>query len=252
MGRLEGKAAIVTGAGAGLGRAYSVGMAKEGASVVVNDVAAQAVEKVVAEIREQGGKAAACVAPVGTRDTAEKLVATAIGEFGRLDILVNNAGVIGSARFTEMTDEQWDSVLQVHLRGSFLNTQAAVRYMIEHGTAGRIINTTSSAGLYGQIGNANYCAAKAGIIGLTKSNSRELARYGICVNAVGPMARTAMSETLPDKFRTEFYERQAKEGTIQRLGEPEDVVPTIVFLASDESYYLTGQVIIVTGTVGLI
>lgn len=252
MGRLEGKVVAITGAGSGLGRGYALSMAKEGAVIVVNDYLQEAAEKTVAEIRERGGKAVACVGRVGTKELAEELLATALREFGKLDVLVNNAGITRDNLLIRMTEEQWDEVINVHLRGTFLNTQVAVRYFIEHKVKGRIINITSPAGIYGNAGQANYSAAKAGIIGFTKAVAREVARFGICVNAVAPIARTAMTEAIPEKAREALYEKIAKESTIRRVGEPEDVAPLVVFLAADESYYVTGQVICAAGSVGII
>ena len=252
MERLRGKVAIVTGAGMGLGKGYAIGLAKEGASIIINDVIPDAASKAVEEIKDFGGKVIACIGPVGTKETAEKMVETAVTEFGSLDILINNAGFTRDALVVKMTEEQWDAVINVHLRGTFLNTQAAVKYMIENEIKGRVINITSSAGIYGNIGQANYCSAKAGIIGLTKSNSRELARFGICVNAVAPGAKTGMTEAMPPKIKEMTYEKLAVESTIQRMGEPEDVAPLIVFLASDESYFITGQVIAAMGSTGVI
>ena len=250
MGKLKGRVAIVTGAAGGLGKAYAKGLAREGASIVVNDVVSEMANQTVREITDAGGKAIACVGGVGTKETAEKLVDVAVEEFSALHILINNAGMTRDAYLVKMKEENWDAVMNVHLKGSFLNTQAAVKYMIDNGVKGRIINITSAAGIYGNIGQANYCAAKAGIIGLTKSNARELARFGICVNAVAPMGKTAMTEAMPDKIKEAIYNRLAQKITVQRMAEPEDVVPTIIFLASDESYFVTGQVIEVQGSVG--
>ncbi len=251
MKRLENRIVIVTGAGTGLGKGYAQGLAKEGARVVVNDVIPENANQTVEEIKSAGGSAVVCSGAVGTKEIAQKLIDTAIAEYGRVDVLINNAGITRDSMLVNMTEEQWDSVIAVHLRGTFLNTQAAVRHMIEKGIRGRIINVTSGAGIYGTIGQANYSAAKAGIIGLTKSNARELARYGICVNAVAPAAKTAMTEAIPEKLRIQMYERISKRNTVQRVGEPEDVVPMIVFLASEESYFVTGQVIEVMGSIGL-
>ncbi|MEW6614112.1 MAG: SDR family oxidoreductase [Thermodesulfobacteriota bacterium] len=251
MGKLDGKVAIISGSGRGLGRGFALVMSKEGASIVVNDVDDSA-NQVVKEIESKGGKAAAVIGGVGTKDVAEKLVSTAVKEFGKLDILVNNAGIIRDQLLHKMEEKQWDDVITVHLRGAFLNTQAAVKYMIENNVKGRIINITSSAGIYGNVGQANYSAAKAGLIGLTLSNAKELARRGICVNAVGPAAQTAMTESMPDKVKEMMYKHLASTSTIQRMGQPEDVAPTVVFLASDDSYFVTGQVICAMGSTGVI
>lgn len=250
MNRLDGEVVIVTGAGGGLGRAYAKGVAEEGACVVVNDVLQEAANQTVDEIKSNGGKAVVCIGAVGTLEAAEKLVSTAVNEFGKVNVLINNAGMVRAAMMVKMTEEQWDAVLDVHLKGAFLNSQAAVKHMIDNNIKGRIINVSSPAGLYGGIGQANYSAAKAGIIGLTKSNARELARYEICVNAICPVARTGMTDSMPEKLREETYQRIAKKNTIQRMGEPEDVVPVIIFLSSTESYYVTGQIIEIAGSLG--
>lgn len=250
MKRLDGRVVIVTGAGGGLGKGYATGVAKEGACVVVNDFVPDTANQTVKEIKDAGGRAVVCIGGVGTKETAEKLVDTAVKEFGKLDVLINNAGFTRDALMVRMTEEQWESVINVHLTGTFLNSQAAVKYMVENNVKGRIINITSGSGIYGNIGQANYSAAKAGIIGLTKSNARELVRHGICVNVIAPIARTAMTEAIPENLRVAAYERVAKKNTVQRMAEPEDVVPTIIFLASEESYFVTGQVIEVMGSVG--
>jgi len=251
MGKLEGKVAIISGSGRGLGKSFAINMAKEGASVVVNDVDESANE-VIDEIGFNGGKAVAVIGGVGTVETAEKLVNTAIDKFGKLDILVNNAGILRDSLVHRMKEKQWDEVITVHLKGTFLNSQAAIKHMIENKISGRIINITSSAGIYGNIGQANYSAAKAGIIGLTKSNAKELVRYGICVNAVAPAAQTSMTDSMPEKIREMFYNQLAATSTIQRMGQPDDVAPTVIFLASDDSYFVTGQIICAMGSTGAI
>lgn len=252
MDTLKGKVAIVTGAGMGLGKAYAVGMAKEGASVVVNDIVQEAAEKTVDEIKAMGGTAIPCIGGVGSKEVAEKLVSTAASKFGKLDILLNNAGMTRDASVYKMDEKLWDEVIYVHLRGTFINTQAAMRYMVDNKIRGRIINISSPAGIYGNPGQANYSAAKGGIIALTKANSKEFARFGICVNCVAPGAKTSMTEAIPEKFRALLYAKFASESVVQRMGEPEDVVPTIIFLASDASYYITGQVIVAMGSTGVI
>ena len=257
MGRLDGKVAIITGSGRGLGRGFALAMAKEGASVVVNSTGIKedgtaTAHKVLKEIESIGGKAIAVIGQVGTKEVAERLVNTAVKEFGQLDILVNNAGITRDAMFHKMEEKQWDDVITVHLRGTFLNTQAAVKYMIENKVRGRVINIISNAGIYGWIGNANYSAAKGGIIALTKSNSRELARHGICVNAVAPIAETDMTDGMAEKVKQKTFEQIAALSVIGKMGQPEDVAPLIVFLASDESYYVTGQIICAMGFSGVI
>lgn len=252
MERLKDKVAIITGSGRGLGKAFAVAMAKEGAAIVINDVAEELATSAVSDLKAMGGKAAACIGGVGTKEMADKLVDTALKEFGKLDILVNNAGILRDNLMVRMTEKEWDDVITVHLKGTFLNSQAALKYFVENKVRGKIVNITSSAGIYGNLGQANYCSAKAGIIGLTKSNAREFARYGICVNAVAPGAKTAMTDSMPEKIRTMMYEKLAKESTIQRMGEPEDVAPLVVFLVSDEGSYVTGQIICAMGSIGII
>jgi 3-oxoacyl-[acyl-carrier protein] reductase len=252
MGKLDGKVAVVTGSGRGLGRGYAIGMANEGCAIVINDVDESATA-VVKEIKDSGGKAAAVIGGVGIKETADKLVSTAVHEFGKLDILVNNAGITRDGLFVRLEEKQWDDVIFVHLRGTFINSQAVAKYWIDNKIrGGRLINITSSAGIYGNLGQSNYSAAKAGIIGLTKSNSIELARFGITVNAVAPLAETEMTKDIPPHIKEEGDKRYAKMSTIGKVGNPEDVVPLIVFLASDDSYYVTGQVICAQGTTGLI
>lgn len=249
MGKLNGKVVIVTGSGRGLGRGFAIAMAKEGASVVVNDVDETA-NTVVKEIKDAGGKAVAVIAPVGSKETADKLVQTAVKEFGKLDVLVNNAGITRDAMVHKMTEKQFDEVIHVHLRGSFMNSQAAFIYMKENNVKGRIINITSGSGIYGNIGQANYSAAKAGIIGMTKANSKEFARYGICVNAVAPSAMTGMFAAIPPQQKDQMIAAAKFSITTGKLGDPEDVAPTIIFLASDESYFVTGQIISAQGCIG--
>lgn len=252
MGKLDGKVAIVTGSGRGLGRAFALAMAKEGCSLVVNSVdpKRRSADQTADEIRRAGGKAVSVIAEVGSKETAEKLVNTAVKEFGTLDILVNNAGYGRDALLTQMTEEQWDYIIFTHLKGTFMNTQAAVRYMINNKIRGRIVNITSGVGIYGNVGQSNYAAAKGGIIALTKTHAKELVRYGICVNAIAPLAKTEMFNNVREDLRNFMFEMMAKRNILQKVGVPEDVAPVIVFLASDDSHFVTGQVICATGDVG--
>ncbi|RLC61539.1 MAG: beta-ketoacyl-ACP reductase [Chloroflexi bacterium] len=252
MGKLDGKVAIVTGSGRGLGRAFALAMAREGCSVVTNSVDAEkrTADRTADEIRKAGGKAVSLVARVGTKQTAEELVNTAIKEFGTLHILVNNAGYGRDALLQQMTEEQWDEVVDTHLKGTFMNSQAAVKYMIENKIRGRIVNITSGVGIHGNIGQSNYAAAKGGIIAMTKTHSKELVRYGICVNTVAPLARTEMFDNVRQPLRDFMFDMMAKRNVLQKVGEPEDVAPLIVFLASDDAHFITGQVICATGDVG--
>jgi NAD(P)-dependent dehydrogenase (short-subunit alcohol dehydrogenase family)/acyl dehydratase/putative sterol carrier protein len=241
MKLLEGKVAIVTGAGGGLGRSHALAFAAEGAKVVVNDPGAgrdgtgtthKMADAVVDEIKRAGGEAAANYDSVATTEGAEAIVKTAVETFGRVDILVNNAGILRDKTIHNMTDDMWDLVLAVHLRGTFACTRAAARVMKEKGAGGRIINTTSVAGLKGNFGQSNYSAAKAGIYGFTLTSAMEFGKDGITVNAIAPLAKTRMTEnidTIPAEYR------------------PEEVSPVVVFLASDLAKDVTGRIIGVHG-----
>ena len=239
MKLLEGKVAIVTGAGGGLGRSHALALAAEGAKVIVNDPGVsrdgtgsthKMADAVVDEIKKAGGEAAANYDSVA--DGADKIIATAVEKFGRVDILVNNAGILRDKTIHNMTDDMWDLVIAVHLRGTFACTRAATRVMKEKGTGGRIINTTSVAGLKGNFGQSNYSAAKAGIYGFTLTSAMEFGKDGITVNAIAPLAKTRMTEdidTIPAEYR------------------PEEVSPVVVFLASDLAKDVTGRIIGVHG-----
>jgi NAD(P)-dependent dehydrogenase (short-subunit alcohol dehydrogenase family) len=243
---LSGRVAVVTGAAAGLGRAEAIGLARSGATVVVNDMAA-ALDKsdVFDEIAAAGSKAVAVEGDISVRATADELVATAEG-LGGLDIVVNNAGITRDRMLFNMTDEDWDAVIAVHLRGHFLLTRNAATYWRAKskegdGTIyGRIINTSSEAGLAGPVGQANYGAAKAGITALTLSAARALERYGVRANAIAPRARTAMTADV-------FGESpELADGQIDPLS-PEHVVNLVRFLASPASEGVNGQLFIVYG-----
>jgi 3-oxoacyl-[acyl-carrier protein] reductase len=249
--RLKDKVALVTGSSRGVGRAIALAYAKEGARVVVNySSSKEAGEEVVKEIEGGGGVAILVKGDVSKPAEAEALVGKGIEEFGRLDILVNNAGFTRPAMMLKMTEEQWDQVVDIHLKGAFLCSQVAGRQMKEQ-NSGKIINVTSVAGLVGTVGQINYSAAKGGILSMTKSIARELARYNVCANviSIGILAM-GMSETITsdEKFKEIYMNRIL----LRRFGQPEDVVPAFVFLASDESNYITGQLLCVDGGYGMI
>ena len=243
MGLLDGKSAIITGAGNGIGRATALLFAREGAKVIVNDLggsrageggAATPADEVVAEIRAAGGTAVANYETVASVEGARAIVDSAVREFGRLDVLINNAGILRDKTLLKLELPQWDAVIDVHLKGTFLCTQAAALVMKEQGS-GRIVNTTSVSGLLGNFGQSNYAAAKAGIYGLTRTASIELQRYGISVNAVAPVAKTRMTEDLPMFAKIE--------GTLSA----EHIAPAHLFLASDLCGERTGIVLAVAG-----
>jgi NAD(P)-dependent dehydrogenase (short-subunit alcohol dehydrogenase family) len=243
---LSGRVAVVTGAAAGLGRAEALGLARLGATVVVNDIAAALdASDVIDEINSAGAKAVAVAGDISQRATADELVATADG-LGGLDIVVNNAGITRDRMLFNMSDEEWDLVIAVHLRGHFLLTRNAATYWRTRAKNaggkifGRIVNTSSEAGLVGPVGQANYGAAKAGIISLTLTAARALGRYGVCANTICPRARTAMTADVfgaaPD----------IKEGRVDPLA-PEHVVTLVQFLSSPAAAEVNGQVFIVYG-----
>ncbi len=241
---LDGRSAIVTGASRGIGRSIAIELAKKGARVVVNYASnAGAAEDVAGIIRESGGTALVCRANVAVPDEAAFLVKNAIDEFGRIDILVNNAGITRDNLLLRMKDEDWDEVLGVNLKGAFNCARAAARFMIKN-RYGRIINISSILGLIGNSGQANYCAAKAGLLGLMKAMSKELGSRNITVNAVAPgFISTEMTAGLPEETK----EMMLSQIPLKRFGAPEDVACLVAFLASDAAAYITGQTIAVDG-----
>ncbi|MGI5169128.1 SDR family oxidoreductase [Spirillospora sp. CA-253888] len=247
----EDRVVVVTGAGRGLGRAHALEFARQGAAVVVNDLGVARdgtgaasggpAEDVVAEIRAAGGRAVASTHDIATDLGAAALVATAIEHFGRLDVLVNNAGFLRDRMLINLSEEEWDAVMRVHLKGHFLPLKHAGQYWRAESKAGRpvdgrVINTSSGAGLLGSVGQGNYSAAKAGIVGLTLVASAELGRYGVTVNAIAPAARTRMTEEV-------FAQTMAApaEGEFDAMA-PENVSPLVVWLGSAHSRGITGRV----------
>ncbi|UCD71976.1 MAG: 3-oxoacyl-ACP reductase FabG [Syntrophobacterales bacterium] len=248
--RLEGKKAVVTGGGRGVGRAISLAFGREGADVIINYVRNdEAAKEAVSKLREMGRDGLAVKANVAVKEDAERLIGTCVDRFGRIDILVNNAGVSKPAMLHKMTEQQWDEVVDIHLKGAFLCTQAASRHFVEQ-NYGKIINVTSVAGIVGTTGQINYAAAKGGLISFTKSCTRELARYNVTANVISlGIVLTDMTKKLQEdpKLR-EIYLRRI---LLNRYAEPEDIAPAFVFLASDESNYITGQLLCVDGGYGL-
>ncbi|HEX4109514.1 MAG TPA: SDR family NAD(P)-dependent oxidoreductase [Solirubrobacteraceae bacterium] len=247
---LAGRVVLVTGASRGLGRGYALDLAARGAAIAAVGRDAGRLESLVAEIEAAGGRAVALPGDVSEPDAAERMLAGAQEALGPLDALVNNAGVNRDRTVAKMSDEEWREVLSVSLDGTFFTCRAAVREWRAAGRGGRIVNTASGAGLYGSFGQANYSAAKAGVIGFSLALAREVAPHGITVNVVSPRARTDMTEGIPDDRRDAFYGHQARTNTLGRVGEVEDVAPVIAFLCSAESAYVTGQSIFVGGTPG--
>jgi NAD(P)-dependent dehydrogenase (short-subunit alcohol dehydrogenase family) len=244
MGLLDGKVAIITGSGGGIGRADALLFAKEGAKVVINDVggsrdgtgkSSNMADHVVDEIKAAGGQAAANYDSVATVEGANNLVKTAVDAFGRVDILVNNAGILRDKSFLKMDEAMWDIVIAVHLKGTFLCTQAVAKQIIAQGGGGRIVNTTSVSGMLGNFGQTNYSAAKAGIYGITRTTAIELQKHRITVNAIAPIAKTRMTEDLPGMQGMDTLT-------------PDHIAPATLFLASDLAADHTGEVLAVAGS----
>ncbi len=249
--RLKDRIALVTGSSRGVGRAVAVAYAREGAKVMINYTSNEkAAKEVLEEIRNLGGQAQAFRADVAKKADAQAIVQATIDAFGGMDILVNNAGFTRPAMMLKMTEEQWDQVVNIHMKGPFLCAQAAAQHMSQK-NGGKIINVTSVAGLVGTVGQINYSAAKGGVISMTKSMARELARYKICVNVISlGIVSTDMSEKITsDEKLKEIYMNRI---LLRRFAEPEDISPAFVFLASDQGDYITGQLFCVDGGYGMI
>ena len=241
---LTGKVALVTGASRGIGQATAIELAKAGADVVVNFIGNEAVaQETVEKIEALGRKAIKIKANVGDADDVQAMVDEAVAAFGHIDILVNNAGITRDGLLIRMKDSDWDEVLNINLKGVYLVTKAVAKLMVKQ-RAGRIINMTSVSGVTGNVGQANYAAAKAGVIGFTKTCAKELAARGITVNAVAPgFIETAMTDVLPEKIK----EGIAATVPFGRMGQPEEIASVVTFLASDFASYITGQVLNVDG-----
>lgn len=240
--RLENKVVIITGAGSGIGRETALLFAKEGAKVVVADVNEKAGEETVVEIKKNG-EGFFVKLDVSNREQAKQMVKTTLEKYGRIDVLINNAGIVQDAFLSKMTEEQWDRVINIDLKGVFNCSQAVVEVMMNQGN-GVIINTSSIVGVEGNVGQVNYAAAKAGLIGMTKTLAKELGKKGIRVNAVAPgFIATPMTSNVPEKI----LEMMKEKTPLRRLGEAKDVAYAYLYLASDEANFVNGAVLCVDG-----
>ena len=240
---LKDKVALVTGASRGIGKSISLALARHGAKIVAVDITLKGLDELLAEIKALGSEGIAVEGNVTVTADTEKMIDQAIAAYGRIDILVNNAGITRDGLILRMKDEDWDAVLSVNLKGAFLCTRAVAKVMTKQ-RCGRIINIASVVGQMGNAGQANYCASKAGLMGLTRSNARELAKRNITVNAVAPgFIISDMTEALPEKVRQEM----AAQIPLERFGTADDIANAVVFLATDASAYITGQVLAVNG-----
>jgi 3-oxoacyl-[acyl-carrier protein] reductase len=241
--RLSGKVAIITGSGRGLGKEAALLFAEQGARVVVCDINEESASEVAAAIEAKGGEAMALRVEVTDPASVQALADAVMAKFGQIDVLVNNAGITADAQLVKMTDDQWDRVISVNLKGVYLCTKTIAPLMIARGY-GRIVNTSSVVGVYGNFGQTNYAATKAGIIGMTKVWAKELGRKGITVNAVAPgYTMTEMMSTVPEKVLTTIREKTP----LGRLAEPRDIAYAYLYLASDEAAFVNGATLQVDG-----
>ena len=241
--RLTDKVSIITGAGQGIGRATALKFAVEGAKVAVCDINMEAVEDTVTAVRDAGGDAAGFDVDVTNKESIARMVAGVMARWGRIDTLVNNAGIVQDAQFKKMTDEQFERVIDVNLKGVYNCTKAVVDIMLEQ-NSGVILNASSIVGLYGNFGQTNYAATKFGVIGMVKTWARELGRKGIRANAICPgFIETSILSSIPDKVIKMMEEKVP----LGRLGKPEEIANTYAWLASDEASYINGAVIEVSG-----
>ncbi len=248
-GRLAGKVAIVTGGGHGIGKAYTLGLAREGAKVVIAEIDAVAAEAAAVDLRRQGFEAIAVRTDVADRASVEAMAARSIEAFGQIDVLVNNAAIFATvpmsrSPFDEIEIEEWDRMMAVNLRGTWLASRAVVPHMRARG-CGKIINISSGTALKGSASRIHYVTSKAGVLGFTRTLARELGQHGICVNCIAP--GSTLSEENPDEGVVRMRSAAAGERAIRRVQKPEDIVGAVVFFASPESDFITGQTLVVDG-----
>ena len=241
--KLKGRVALITGAAQGIGKSVALLLARNGADIVVSDINLEKAEETAKEIESIGSKAMAIKVDVANLKDVERMVGSILEKFGKIDILINNAGITRDKLILRMTEEDWDAVLNVNLKGTFNCTKTVVRHMAKQ-RSGKIVSIASVVGEMGNAGQVNYSASKAGVIGLTKTIAREFAQRRINVNAIAPgYIETPMTEVLPEKVKEELKRLIPME----RLGKPEDVAEAVLFLVSEESNYITGQVLNVNG-----
>lgn len=242
--RLQNKVALITGAGNGIGKQTALTFSREGAKVVVADINEDAGRKVVDEILQSGGSAAFELVNVAETKDVVRMVENSVKTYGKIDILVNNAGIVADARLVKMDLEQWQRVIDINLKGVFLCGQAVAKVMETNESGGVILNASSVVGLYGNFGQSNYVATKAGVIGMTKTWARELGKKGIRVNAVAPgFIATDMLQSIPEKVINMMVEKTP----LGRMGKPQDIANAYLFLATDEASFITGAVLSVDG-----